>query len=669
MIARIYNFSSVLGLLAVGRRGLPVLLAAAVVASGCATSDPSVVLPAGANAKRNRSVIIDASSCYLTAKGIDNPVACPDGINPTGGLIGTGMRGINGAPTPVFLEDFAADFEKNFMLINATTMRLPVGYGCNYSLSGMWKPQKGSNDPTDIKNYDFSAFEPLITAVRNANGTIVWTAAYDLGTEGTCTYENGEQKGKPISNPDLWAKVVRNVVKHYDRDLPNANSATVACNSNENRPWQCLASIYNVEFLRDPFGAGGYTPATKEAWITAYAAFAKEMREEFPVPGNDLSLIAPSVVLNGDPTSLNASLPGASPIYYFIDQVVAKKLPLTNLSIEVEAATPLQARTIVQAVSAYAAAKGLHYEAGYSLPAGQKSSKPMLDAKGNVVGYYAEGTEPIPIFVTDLRFTGKLPPSIANDSARKSAYLGAFYAGCKILWQGLVSRSTVGRGPRFPTIPLGPDNKVTALNSALDSDFMWFFETGLPNTVLKPSGWYQFWFNETFMAGAQQIEVFEGPDAYGLNGAPDSRRDSGILVMATRETCVDVLGKATNCVPDAANSSYPAVDKFRQHKLHVMVVDLDVAADDPVSKLGILEHNLRIEMRGLPKETKTVGYKWAYMDGTDATWCKADASLKDTPYSCGYEFPEQGLLDISEGTFHFTRNVGVPSMHYFQFLY
>ena len=139
--------------------------------------------------------------------------------------------------------------------------------------------------------------------------------------------------------------------------------------------------------------------------------------------------------------------------------------------------------------------------------------------------------------------------------------------------------------------------------------------------------------------------------------------------MATRETCVDKLGKIANCVADPASSNYPAVDANRQNRMHVLVVDLDVQPDDPASGLGILEHMLRIEMKGLPKGTKTVGYRWAYMDGTDKTWCKPDATDPKAPAVCKFEFPEQGLLDIYDGNFHFTRPVGVPSMHYLEFLY
>ena len=309
----------------------------------------------------------------------------------------------------------------------------------------------------------------------------------------------------------------------------------------------------------------------------------------------------------------------------------------------------------------------MKHEKNFSLATGKI---PVVDpSTGQLVGYRSDGTEPIPIWVTDLRLNCKLPNSIETCPSRKSAYLGAFYAGAKILWQGLVSNATLGTAPRFPSIQLSGTNKVEGLLTTHDSDFMWFSQPGIANALLKPAAWYQFWFNDGFMAGGQQVRVSEGPDAFGLNGLPDSRRDSGILVMATRQTCVDALGKIKNCIDDPSQSNYPAVDTDRKHLMHVFVVDLDVSADDPVSGLGILEHDLRIEIKGLPKDTKTVGYRWAYMDGSDNTWCKPDSTQPNNAVTCKFQFPEQGLLDIADGTFHFTRSVGVPSMHYFEFLY
>ncbi len=651
------------------RSAVVLATAVAFVAPAC-SSDPSVILPEGANAKRNRSVLIDNSACYLTAKGIDGPVACADDTVPTGGLIGTGMRGVNGAPTPVFIEDYAADFVTNFGKLNAGIMRIPNGYGCAYSMQGIWKGGAAGNTDDITNSYELKAFETVLKSVRDAAGMPLWTAAFDLAEGSTCTYAGGEQTGRPITDPVKWAKIVRRVMNYYDRERPAAQMQTAACKGSGPLPWDCGPSIFSVEFGRDPFGAGGYkhTQADETAWANAYYQFATQLRQEFPLPGNDVRLVAPSVVMNSDPTNLTADLPVGqrSPIYDFIDYVVANNLPLTDLSIEIETCTPLQARSIVQAVSAYAAKKGMHYEKNFSLATGKI---PVTDATGQVVGHRSDGSEPIPIWVTDLRFNCQLPKSIEDCPSRKSAYLGASYAGAKMLWQGLVTNATLGSAPRFPSERLDTVTKQEALTTTHDSDFMWFGQTGIANTLLKPSGWYQFWFNDGFMAGAQQISVLEGPDAFGLNGTPDSRRDSGILLMATRETCVDALGKIKNCIDDPTTSTYPAVDTNRQHRMHVFIVDLDVSPDDPATGLGILEHNLRIEVKGLPKDTKTVGYRWAYMDGTNDTWCKPDPSQAGSPMNCKFEFPEQGLLDISDGTFHFSRSVGLPSMHYLEFLY
>ena len=318
--------------------------AAAFLAPAC-SSDPSVLLPPGANAKRNRSVMIDGSACYLAAKGIDGPVACADETLPAGGLTGTGMRGVNGAPTPVFIGDYAANFVDNFKQIQAGNMRIPNGYGCAYSLQGIWKTAaEGNNGNTDdINNYTLTGFESILKAVRDVDGHPLWTAAYDLAEGGTCTYAGGQEVGRPIlgaAAASKWAKIVRKVMKHYDRELPFAQGQAGACKGSGPLSWDCNPSIFSVEFGRDPFGAGGYTQATKGDWLAAYQAFAMELRGnaaspgEFTLPGNDVRLVGPSVVMSADPTNLSADGAVRSPIYDFIDFVVANSLPLTDLSIK-----------------------------------------------------------------------------------------------------------------------------------------------------------------------------------------------------------------------------------------------------------------------------------------------------------------------------------------------
>ncbi len=643
---------------------LPLALAGIVLAAGCGASKGAGASSgtqtddAGSNgadvALPLRSVVVDNSACYVKGNGIDESTPCPNATTPANALLGTQLRGVNGAPKVVFAGDDSAGLLTNFDEQSFGTRRIPVGYGCAASLRGIWKGGP-TGDVNNIANYDFSAFEPILASARTENSSVLWTAAYDLGDGGPCTYVNGEQAGVPIADPVRWAKVVRMIMKHYDRDAPTAAAATPACKTDPGSalPWNCFPSLFNVEYGRDPFGAGGYknTAEDKAKWLEAYKQLSSEVRQEFYLPGNDVQLVAPSIVLNGDPTNVNGDDPAnRSPIYDFIDYVVANQLPLTGLSMEVEACTPVEARSIVQAVVKYAAKKGLRYEKNFS----------NEDGSGGV----SDGGQPIPIWVTDLRLNCKLAPEIESSASRKSAYMGAFYAGSKFLWQGLVNHAMVGTGPRFPAQDAAVTPAAQLLQTAHDSDYLWFGVKDPANALLKPAAWHQFWFN--FMSGyarLPQVRVQEGPDALGLSGTVDSRRDSGILLMATRETCTDAAGKLTECVPYA-----PTDGAIRGHWLHVYVVDMDMTQSDAAAGTANPGHSLQIAVQGLPLDVTTALVQVAYVDGTENTWCHGSSTISN-PLACVYEFIFMAPVPVSNGKVTITRQVAVPSMLYLQLAY
>lgn len=606
----------------------------------CSLEEPTITLPPNANQARNRSVKVDAGLCLLKKGG---SVACPTDTLPADGLRTFGLRGGNGTALAAVDDDTLPTFHNNFGALAWYWHRIPVGYGCGVTMQSVFPDRTKSLgiNPVgqgDYSNFNFTQLEAVIKAAREANGAILWTAAYDIGDGAAtkCVYENGQQKGQPIKDPVTWAKAVRQVMHYYDRDLPAKHKTECdAITTGQPRPWYCGASIYNVEFMRDPFGAGGYTQATKAQWLTAYAEFAKELRfgpgAEFPLPGNDVALIAPSVIIRG---ALGVQ---ASGITDFIDFVVASKLPLTYLSFEVEADTPVEVQAIAQAVSSYAAAKGLRYEKGFTRP----------DFKGP-----SDGTEAIPLFMTDLRMTkSNLPKSLTNDPARFSQYKGAFYAASKILVQGLVQFASITNGPRFPTIDKTANTALEVAKTALSTDNFWFNQpAAAANGALKPAAWHSFWFHENFLAGKQSVAVQHGRDASGTGGKVESNPVDGLIVLATRETCVDNLGAPIDCNPTTAGSN-PAVTTGRKHMVRVLVADLNVNVDQ-----DILEHILRVDVAHIAPEAKTVGYKWAYLDPTAASWTSP-------------AFSEEGVLDASAGNFHLTLPVAVPSLHYFEFLY
>lgn len=642
------------------------MVALTLWSAGCMT-DPQATLPKDTNEVRMRSVVIDAA----TRRHKDGSFKACATIATKDMRRVAEMRGVIGAPIKALeLDDDANAKAKTYGNLSAFWSRIPMGYGCDHSIQGIFPD--GTKDPNIIANYNFNKLDDLVGAVRNARRVPLWTAGFGLGDgKGTCAYGNvgmteagkpvAEQLGAVIGNADAditrWAQVVRRITKRYNRDLPAEKKSEIVCNppAGQEKDWRCSASLFDIEFGRDPNGAGGFTTATKSTWLKTYKAFAKEMREEFPYPANSVLLYGPSVVIrsSAEASNTDASDPKRSWLYDFIDYVVAQKLALSVLSFEVEAATPVEARDIAKHVRAYADKKGLKDESG----------------------------NPIRLFVTDLRLNdSKVPESLAKDATRFSAYLGAFYSATKILWQGYVDGATVGRVMRFPTKNPSEFSPTELAQTALDSDLLWFDQ---PKPVspgdLKPGAWHAFWFNSDFLgsgggtldgcadpkgcpdiaANARHkgmVVVEHGPDAVGLSGEVESNEVRGLIAIATRENCVssavDQLGQPIDCVA-AGEFPFPAVTEGRKRVIRAMVADLHVTV--PSAK-EVLMHNLRVEVKGIPTDAKTVGYRWARMDGTAASWG-------------GFVFPEQGVLDVHDGVFHVQRTVAVPSMHYFEFLY
>ncbi len=661
-------------------RWLASALTASSLLAGCVDeAHLTVTLPENANEVRLRSVRVQADRCVKTDGSYAN---CTE-IAAIDQLRVEQLRGVNGAPIAAVELDKTGVLEKEtFGKTSAYWVRIPVGHGCDATLQGIFRDPAA--DPDNIANYQRAAFETILGRVKSHGGEPLWTAGYGLGTDAAgklvCEYDHGEQKGTPIANASKWAKVVRRFVKYYNRELPEIKKKEdVSCSADlgpgEKRPWYCGPTLFNVEFGRDHFGAGGLNKAKDlQLWLNAYAAMWKELRAEFPWPANSVRIIGPSVVLNGQ---LSVSNPDSkatrSPIFDFVDYVAANKvngIGLSMLSFEIVATSAQEAYAIVATVREYADKQGLTNEDG----------------------------QPIPLFITSLRLDTanlKLPATLKESPTRYSAYEGVFYAATKMLLQGayqsdkvmhphLITDATIGRVVRFPTINPADATAKQVSETALASDLIWYADkskvesTQLREGDLKPAAWHAFWFHESFLGGGGGkltarpcviegkdcedpraeaarkglVKVEYGPDALALAGIKKSSDTGRYLVIATRENCVDTLGAPVDCVSD---HSFPAVTVGRRRMVRVMVADYDVDNSSANGK-EVLEHHLRLQVDGIPADVQTVGFRWARMDGIAPTW-------KD------FSYPDQGLLQASNGSFNFDRPVAVPSLHYFEFLF
>ena len=661
-------------------RSAAVALTAVALLAGCVDeAHLTVTLPENANEVRLRSVRVQADRCVKTDGSYTN---CSE-IQAIDQLRVEQLRGVNGAPVAAVELDKTGVLEKEtFSKTSAYWVRLPIGHGCETTLQGLFR--KAGADLENIANYQRTAFEQLLGEVRSQGGEPLWTVGYGLGTDKdgklVCEYENKEQKGTPITDAKTFAKVVRRLAKYYDRDLPEQKKKEdIACTADlsagEKRPWYCGPTLFNIEFGRDHFGAGGMVKSKDlQTWLDAYTELWKELRQEFPWPANSVRIIGPSVVLNGQLSIANPEKtnPNRSPLFDFIDYVAsnkAKGVGLSMLSFEVIATSAQEAYTIVAAVREYADKQGLKNE----------------------------DDQPIPLFVTDLRLDKanlSLPDTLKNDPVRFSAYEGVFYAGTKMLLQGayqsdkvvhphLVTDATVGRVVRFPTMDPAQATAKQVAENALPSDLIWYGDKAAVDPTLregdlKPAAWHAFWFHESFLGGGGGkltgrecvvngkdcvdaraeaarkglVKVEYGPDALALSGTKKSTDTGRFLIMATRESCVDAIGAPVDCVTD---HSFPAVTVGRKRMVRVMVADYDVDNSSPNDK-EVLEHHLRLQVDGIPADAQTVGFRWARMNGILPTW-------KD------FSYPDQGLLQVSNGSFNFDRPVAVPSLHYFEFLF
>lgn len=636
------------------------LIAALATALPACVDEPSVTQPADTNAIRLRSVKVDLSKAVTAAGGqealtkdtlYDYTAECMSGANcsafvrpVTNGLKVAELRGVNGAPIAAVPADQSAALREGWGALNTYWSRIPFGYGCEAMLSNV--VPNGAANLQDIQSYKLDRLDAILGAAVAANASPVWTAGYDLGKPGeACVWgADGTVQGKPIADPDRWAEAVVRIVRWYDKELParktnDPQQADPACKSKE-PPWYCSPTIYNIEFGRDWFGAGGYTQATKAQWLALYKSFATKMRAEFYLPGNNVNLIGPSVVVEGA-ASVAQTSPGQTRhvIYDFIDYVVDNKLPLSLLSFELEAASASDARLAVERIRDYAKQKGL------------KKEKFL---------YGATGEEPIGLWLMDLRIAQRpdavdrqLDPADPNyNPARASAWLGSQYLEAKILLQGLVEQAVMGSSVRYPTKQLAADNSnaLDVAQTARDSDFLWFGVTQLAqDSALKPAAWQSLWFSASYLGNKQMVAVQHGPDPLGVSGTSSTDIDRGITVLATRTSCVDFAGEPMDCV-----AGKPLIEEGRKNIARIVITDADLNLSSGGKE--VLEHNLRVEVTGLPADLKTVGFRWWKMDG-------------NSPSYTGVFSTDKGLLNVTNGTAALQLNVAVPSMHYLDILF
>ncbi|MBT9558086.1 MAG: hypothetical protein IV100_18780 [Myxococcales bacterium] len=359
----------------------------------------------------------------------------------------TAMAGLMGNPQPVVEGDkdlFTALQEAG----GPTLFRIPEGYLCDYTLSGIF-PNRAA-DPAVEASYNFAKIDKILQTAGFYPGVaasagedfgpvkLSFQALFDIGLD-TCSVDgDGIQTGKAIVDVPRWTTVVVNALRHWNKSLLVASDSFYAGAKDFH--------VRHVEFVSDPLGRGGFTDMG--AVVSAYRSFGQAVRAAFPSPAEGspppIRLVAPSF-------SLAAATDAESTIGAFIDALGGDAATLVDVvAFEVVADSPKGAQDIAKAVRAVVDAK---------LP-GTRIWLARLDASAATV-------PPLP------------QQSLISETQRRTWSLthGAFAVGARIALQGIVDELGMWRvDRRYRTI--------TPTSTAIDESPMWR-STGqvLPATV------------------------------------------------------------------------------------------------------------------------------------------------------------------------------------------
>jgi len=301
-----------------------------------------------------------------------------------------------------------------------------------------------------------------------------WTTGFDPDPDAACHLDKvfspldhtgtglevASLRGAGLTDIKAYVAGVLATMQWLDYTVPAANK-TAECAALAGMPrgsarvrafkWYCFPNLWQLEYGRDPFGAGGFTPATRETWLEGFRELAKGFKA--CCSHDDRVLFGPGTVEDGRATTIS------EPLAWFLDDAVAQHTPMGGISVEIEADDPVQASAVVDKVRQALAARGIRSD--------------------------RDGGEPL-LMVSDLRLKPDgLPAGLRGDPVRASTYLGAFGLGASLLLADRVALTIFGR--YVPGIP-----GCTAKGSGATgwpADLRWHDVPGIQQGAKAPAGW------------------------------------------------------------------------------------------------------------------------------------------------------------------------------------
>jgi hypothetical protein len=213
-----------------------------------------------------------------------------------------------------------------------------------------------------------------------------------------------------------------------DLTIPAQNHQAGLCGTKAKGEGQrlCVPPAFLVECVRDPFAAFGFTGADTNDWLDGYREFSTAMRKEFPLPGSDIAILAPSLVVDlvAPQAQVDATM---KRMEGFLEYVQVHSLPISLISYGVIAGSAKQVANLAKDIAERVATAG-------------------------VVSDLQTGGGKAQLAVMDSRLAPEVVPAeVRKDADLDARVEAAFLADCKVLLQPLAGVVVAGTITSFPT--------------------------------------------------------------------------------------------------------------------------------------------------------------------------------------------------------------------------
>ena len=390
------------------------------------------------------------------------------------------LNGVQSGPRPLVRGD--ADLTSHFQAAGVDHVRLPQDtLPNNLTLGGIFPDPHA--DPDDPSAYDFTRIDLFMQAIVEAGIEPLWEAMYDIGLSDGLTKGNrgrSLQHGFYPRNPAKWAAVIQHTLKHFNDGWADGHH------------W----NVTYVEFINEPFGLGGCRrdEAGVEACWDLFQTFVAAVHTYEAETGRDIQIVGPAGVL--EPEMLDRVLPR---LRRLLDRIQPQDLDYLSVH-PYGANTPEDALAVMQAM------------------------RDLLDT------YHPDGKDfsHVRLWASEWQTAGP------GEDPQRSAHIGALNTAVKILWQGLVDRSTLYRADRWAQAPgqtPGADGQVDCPDDTVCQESPYFTADGQPKPAYFP------WLALAEMAREtpQRLALTETlPEIYALAGGnADATRLSLLLTRPT----------------------------------------------------------------------------------------------------------------------------------------